>query len=87
MYDTPERGSTGIGGLLILLALIIIAMIAAGTVLYLADELRRPDRRTALHLAARRRARMATAQGAVARLAVISKCENSLLSMGCIDVW
>ncbi|ESS08456.1 MAG: hypothetical protein A07HN63_01959 [uncultured archaeon A07HN63] len=40
MYDTPERGSTGIGGLLILLALIIIAMIAAGTVLYMADQLR-----------------------------------------------
>ena len=40
MHDTPERGSTGIGGLLILLALIIVAMIAAGTVLYLAGELR-----------------------------------------------
>lgn len=40
MHDTSERGSTGIGGLLILLALIIVAMIAAGTVLYLAGELR-----------------------------------------------
>ena len=40
MHDTPERGSTGIGGLLLLLALIIVAMIAAGTVLYLAGELR-----------------------------------------------
>ena len=33
MDDTPKRGSTGIGGLLLLLALIIVAMIAAGTVL------------------------------------------------------
>ncbi|MFB6293689.1 MAG: hypothetical protein ABEH60_05455 [Halonotius sp.] len=40
MHDTSERGSTGIGGLLLLLALIIVAMIAAGTVLYLAGELR-----------------------------------------------
>ena len=40
MDDTLKRGSTGIGGLLLLLALIIVAMIAAGTVLYLAGELR-----------------------------------------------
>jgi len=37
---THSRGTSGIGTLLLLIAMILVALIAAGVVLYLADHLR-----------------------------------------------